>query len=809
MRIKLSALHDTIDFSYTPEELVTKLGDVGIEVESVERSSVLFNNVFVARVLHTDPHPTHHKLQIVTLDIGTQGTTAVCTAATNVRQGDVIPAILPGGQTADGTKIGIRKFGAVESPGMLCSWHELGLDGDLLSSEEKDGILHLPLDTPVGEPFSRIWPVADVAFDISVTPDRGDALSVLGIARWIETLKAREADRPYDPSEIKLPLSAVLPHAHGDGKLTVTVEDPALCSSYIGMVVEDVQGKPSAFSFRCLLYRLCVRPVNTVVDMTNVCLKQYGQPTHSFDYDKLQGHCICVRRSRRDESITTLDGTTHALEEGTLVITDANGPVAIAGVMGGLASSVTSATTRIVFEIAHFDPRAVARASRHMNLRTDAAFLYERGTDPGATPVAVASLLSIMIREQCPGAYISSVATAGIPAAQQSSVTVPLERVNRYLGSDLSAAEVERFFAYEGILSSLQGTTLHVTPPSFRGDLTTWPELVEEVVRMQGYDRFPARAPSGTMRRGRQSPLKLLTKHLRVIATGVGLAEARTVSFVHKSTVEAMGLPEPVTLLNPLIADWDALRPTMLIGLAGAAARNLARNRSGFASFEVGKVFREEGNAPVEETRMGILLTGQWRDANWTTPAVAGDVFVLKGIVESLARDLHVQLTFVPKADPLLEDGGSAAILAGTTPIGTLGIVRQTVRDLLGLEHEAFYAELSLDALLPLLPTITFQEFSRFPSIRRDLAVVVDKDVPVSQLQAVITENAGSLLREVTVFDNFQGGSLPSGKKSVGFSMEFIAPDRTLLGEEVDAIMKTVEEALATHVGGALRRTKM
>lgn len=809
MKIKLSALHDAIDFNYTPEELVTKLGNVGIEIEAVERTAVQFSNIFVARVLHTEPHPTHHKLQLVTLDIGAHGSSTVCTAATNVHEGDIIPVVLPGGQTADGTKIGIRRFGAIDSPGMLCSWHEVGLDGDLLSSEEKEGILHLPAGAPVGIPFDEAWPVADTALEVSVTPDRGDALSVLGLARWIEVLRARAADRAFDLSEIMLPLPVTLPHAHNDGELTVTVEDQSLCSSYIGILVNDVVGSSSAFAFRSLLYRLCVRPVNVVVDMTNVCLKQYGQPTHSFDYDKLQGHCITVRRSRKGETLTTLDGVVRALEEGTLVIADAAGPVAVAGVMGGLATSVTNTTTRIVFEVAHFDPRSVARASRHMGLRTDAAFLFERGTDPGATLTAVSSVLSSMVREQCAGAYIACVATAGIPTNTRTSVDVSLDRINGYLGSHLSPDEVQRLFGYEGIATTTQGTLISATPPSFRGDLTSWPEFVEEIVRMQGYDEFPARVPTGTIRRGRQSPLKVLTKRLRATLAGLGLTEARTVSFVHKDTIEAMGIPEPLTLLNPLIADWDALRPTMLVGLAGAATRNLSRNRNGFASFEIGKVFHKSDGTFSEETHAGILLTGQWQEANWTTHAVDADVFVLKGIIEQAARELHVPIAFTPHGDLLLADGAASVILSGDTVIGTIGIVRQNICGLLGLEHETFYAEISLDALLAVLPIITFKEFSRFPSIRRDIAIVVDKDVSAGQLQAVITENAGPLLKGVAVFDSFEGGSLPSGKKSVGFSMEFVSPDRTLLGEEVDAIMKTVEEALATHVGGELRRTRM
>ncbi|HEY5000672.1 MAG TPA: phenylalanine--tRNA ligase subunit beta, partial [Candidatus Cryosericum sp.] len=534
MRVKLSALHAAIDFDYTPEELVTKLGDVGIEIESTENTDVTFKDVFVARVMHTAPHPTHDRLQLIDLDLGPRGTISVCTAATNVREGDIIPVVIPGGRTADGMDIATRMFGTVESSGMLCSWKELGLDGDLLSSEEKEGILHLGSGAIVGSPFEEAWPVGDTAFEVSVTPDRGDALSVLGLARWIEVLKARQADQPFDMGDIKLALPSALPHARNDGDLAVTINDQSLCSSYIGVLVQDVASGPSSHAFRTQLYQLCVRPVSRIVDMTNLCLKQYGQPTHAFDYDRLQEHRIIVRTSLPGETIVTLDGVLRSLEPGTLVIADAAGPVAVAGVMGGQASSVTAATTRIVFEIAYFDPRAVARASRHLGIKSDAAYLYERGTDPGLTVSAVPSVLSALVREQCLGSYVSRVASAGIPVPSKRPLSLDLDRVNGYLGSNLDAADMQRLFGYEGIASRVKGTTLSVTPPSFRGDLTSWPEYVEEIVRMEGYDEFPSHTPNLVLRRGSESPLKVLCKRLRQILVGIGLVESCTVSFVRE-----------------------------------------------------------------------------------------------------------------------------------------------------------------------------------------------------------------------------------------------------------------------------------
>ncbi|MFZ2413870.1 MAG: phenylalanine--tRNA ligase subunit beta, partial [Candidatus Cryosericum sp.] len=715
MRIKLSALRAAIDFDYTPEKLVTNLGNVGIEIESTEKTDVTFKNVFVARVMHAAPHPTHNRLQIIDLDLGSRGTTSVCTAATNVHEDDIVPVVIPGGRTADGMDIVTRMFGTVESFGMLCSWKELALDGDLLSSEEKDGILHLGSGALVGSPFEEAWPVADTAFEISVTPDRGDALSVLGLARWIEVLKAREANQPFDMDDIKLPLPSVLPHARNDGDLVVTVEDADLCSTYIGVLVQDVVCGPSSHAFRTQLYQLCVRPVSRVVDMTNLCLKQYGQPTHAFDYDRIQDHHIIVRKSLSGETIITLDGILRTLEPGTLVIADTAGPIAIAGVMGGQASGVTAATTRVVFEIAHFDPRAVARASRHLNIRTDAAYLYERGTDPGLTVGAVPSVLSALAREQCLGSYVSRVAYAGVPVPAKSPLKLDLDRLNGYLGSSLDPLDTQRLFGYEGIRSLIAGRTMSVTPPSFRGDLTSWPEYVEEIVRMEGYDEFPSHSPKLALRRGSESSLKALCKQLRQLLVGIGLVESRTVSFVRESTISAMGLLPAPLLLNPLTVDWDALRPTMVVGLAGAAVRNLSRGREGFASFEIGKTFSACNQSFDEETKVGILLVGKWQDANWTTPAATASVFVLKGVIESVLRDLHVPCNVAPSDSVLLETGAGVLVSSEVTALGTLGILNHEVGALLGLEREAFYAEFSVDALLKNIPTISFKEFSRFP----------------------------------------------------------------------------------------------
>jgi phenylalanyl-tRNA synthetase beta chain len=808
VKIKLSALRAAIDFAYTPEELVAKLGDVGIEIESIEKATITFKDIFVGRVVHTAPHPTHHKLQLVELDLGPRGTASVCTAATNVRESDVIPVVVPGGRTSDGMEIGTRTFGSVESFGMLCSWKELGLDGDLLTSEEKEGILHLEPDTVIGSPFEEVWPVADTTMEVSITPDRGDALSVLGLARWIEVLKARDADRPFDSNDILLSSASSLPHAKNDGDLTVTIEDASLCSSYVGVLVQDVTSGRSSHSFRAQLYQLCVRPVSRVVDMTNFCLKQYGQPTHAFDYDRLRGHRIVVRTALPGETIVTLDGVLRKLESGMLVIADAETPVAVAGVMGGLEASVTETTRRVVFEIAHFNPRAVARSSRHLGIKTDAAYLYERGTDPGLTVTAVSSVLSALVREQCVGSYISRVAYAGIPAPTQRPLDLDLDKVNGYLGSRLDAAAAGKLLGYEGIASSGTDSRLTVIPPSFRNDLTSWPEYVEEIVRMQGYDEFPRHAPNLALRRGSQSPLKTLSKRIRQLLAGMGLMESRTVSFVRSSTVTALGLRSAPTLLNPLTADWDALRPTMLIGLVGAAVRNLSRGRDGFASFEIGKTFCVRDAAFDESTSLGILAAGKWQDANWTSPVVDTTVYVLKGVLESMLRELHVPFAVSSGDSPLFETGASASISSGSVVLGTFGILKHQAGIVLGMEQNMLYAELSLDALLTCIPTVSFKEFSRFPSIRRDIAVLVDGGVTAGQLQAVIAENGGPLLKEIVVFDSFQGGSLPTGKKSVGFSMEFVSPDRTLLGDEIDVLVSSIEAALATRAGGILRRTR-
>jgi phenylalanyl-tRNA synthetase beta chain len=808
MKIKLSALRAAIDFIYTAEELVAKLGNVGIEIESLEKTEVTFKDVLIARVVRTAPHPTHHKLQLVELDLGPQGTACVCTAATNVREADVIPVVVPGGRTANGMEIGTRTFGTVESFGMLCSWKELGLDGDLLTSNEKEGILHLESDAVVGSRFEEAWPVADTALEVDITPDRGDALSVLGLARWLEVLKARDADRPYDPDEIRLPLPSKLPHSKDDGDLTVTVENLSLCSSYVGVFVQDITSGKSSHSFRTQLYQLCIRPVSRIVDMTNLCLRQYGQPTHAFDYDRLRGHRIVVRTSLPGEAIVTLDGVLRTLEPGTLVIADAEVPVAVAGVMGGLEACVTDSTQRVVFEIAHFDPRAVARSSRHLGIKTDAAYLYERGTDPGRTVSAVSSVLSTLVREQCIGSYVSRVACAGVPAPARPSLDLDLDRVNSYLGSRLDAATAGKLLGYEGITSSGTERTLSVVPPSFRGDLTSWPEYVEEIVRMQGFDEFPCHAPNLALRRGSQSELKTLSKRIRQLLAGMGLMESRTVSFVRSTTVTALGLPPAPALLNPLTVDWDALRPTMLIGLAGAAVRNLSRGRDGFVTFEIGKTFSVHGEAFDEGTSLGILAAGKWQDANWTSPAIDATVFVLKGALESMLRELHVPFVVTTVDSPLLEAGASATISSGSTVLGVFGILRHQAGAVLGMEQNVFYAELSLDALLGCIPTISFKEFSRFPSIRRDIAVLVDSSVTAGQLQAAIAENGGPLLKEIVVFDSFQGGCLPTGKKSVGFSMEFVSPDRTLLGEEIGVLVSSIEAALATRAGGILRRTR-
>lgn len=808
MKIKLSALHDAIDFDYSPAELSAKLTDIGIEVESYEETVPTFRDVFVGRVTRTAPHPTHSKLTCVDLDLGTKGMVSVCTAATNVHEADSVPVVLPGGMVASSrAEITARRFGDMTSCGMLCSWRELGLESELLTAEEKDGILHLASDVPNGARFEDTWPFADTALNISITPDRGDALSVLGLARWIEILRARDEKRPFNDSNLHFHSPANLPPSREDGELSVSIENDSLCSLYIGVLMQDVvMAKPSC-TFRNRLYKLGIRPVNSIVDVTNICLKAYGQPTHAFDYDRIQEHQIVVRPSRQGEAIVTLDGTARPLEPGMLIIADALRPIAVAGVMGGLETSVTSDTRRVVLEIAHFDPRAVAHSSRHLGLKTDAAYLFERGTDPGRTVTAVATALSTLVREQCVSSYISRVACAGAPDSDEPVVNLDLNRINGYLGISLSTETVMQLLGHEGIRCTDSEQTIRAAAPTFRGDLKSWPDYVEEVVRMQGYDEFPCHEPRLALRRGGQSQLKTLSKRARQLLVGMGLTESRTVSFVRSATVAALGLPPAPTLINPLIVDWDAMRPTLLIGLAGAAVHNLSRSRAGFASFEIGKVFVADGATWREETRLGILVTGRWQNANWTSPVVDADMFVLKGILEAMLGELHIPCTVHAADDRLFEAGGCAGVLSGSQSMGVFGILSCKTIQSLGLEQRAFYAELPLDTILACMPVLSFKEFSRFPAIRRDIAVLVDRTITAGQLQEVIQNNGGPLLKKVVIFDCFQGKTLPEGKKSVGFSLEFVSPDRTLLGDEVDALIKSIETALAQRLGGILRRT--
>ncbi len=809
MRMNMSALQAAIQFSYSAEELSSLLGDVGIEVEDIVARSALFTNVRIARVVSVESHPSLGRLSVVTVDMAEHGVSRACTAAANVLAGDCIPVVLPGGQTADGMRIEPRSFDGVESQGMLCSWRELGLDGDLLTSDEKEGIFHLGPGAPIGRPFETVWPVADTALEVSVTPDRADALSVLGIARWIETLNARASNRPFDMRNIRFPIGDELPTTTGTGNVSVSVVDPALCSTYIAVEARNITVGRSNFEFRCLLYRLCVRPVNSIVDMTNACLKQYGQPTHAFDGDRLAGHQIVVRPARSGETIVTLDGEQRSLEQGMLVIADAERPVAIAGVMGGFDSAVTAQTRNVVFEIAHFEPRAVAYSSRHLGLKTDASFLFERGTDIGATISASASLLSMLVREQMPDAQIACVATAGIPTLPRAGVPFATADVNDYLGTMLSSADVVHLLGYEGIGVAADGEKLTAQPPSFRGDLASWPDVVEEVVRMQGYEAFPVRIPVGTIHRGRQSPMKGLAHRLRDILCGLGLHEVRTVSFVHDELVRSLGLPDPAVIVNPLSSEWNALRPSLLVGLAGAALRNLSRDQSGFSCFEIGTVFvPATARACDEQTRLGILMTGRLQEGNWTTTSLDADVFVLKGLVEAIGKELHISFSTTTSDSVLFEPGGETGIEAKGLPIGELGILRRRTAALLGLETPVFYAEISIGDVLAALPTPVFRDFSRFPSVHRDIAILVDQEVSAGALEQIIRSYAGSCLNSASVFDCFVGNSIPAGKKSVGFSLEFSSPERTLQSEDVDTAVSAIEEALTTQVGGVLRRTR-
>lgn len=813
MNVSYQWLNKYIDLSgYTAEELAEKMTRGGIEIDVVESCNKGVTGVVVGYVKSKEKHPDADKLNVCKVDVGTGEELQIVCGAKNVDAGQLVPVAVIGAVLPGDFKIKRAKLRGVESQGMICSAKELGLNEKLLPKDQQEGILVLPASTTIGAPIGDVLGINDEVLELDLTPNRSDCLSMIGVAYEIGALTGREVLLP----NTSIPSSAV----KTDGLVSVSISAPEHCSHYSARYIKDVKIGVSPLWLQNKLIAAGVRPINNVVDVTNFVMLEYGQPLHAFDADRLPAGRIDVRLANSGETLVTLDDQERKLEPHMLVITDGTNPIALAGVMGGASTEVTDGTVNILLESAKFDGGTVRKTSRQLGLRSESSIRFEKETDP-ARVIPALDRAAALIAELAEGLVTDGIVEVSTGEAQVTKVDLSLEKVNSYLGTDLSRLEVQTIFGrlhFEYEVSNNDVFTVIV--PTRRGDITRSVDLIEEVARLYGYDNIPTTLVHGDVIPGALTKPQAIRRELRKRLSDAGLHEVVSYSFTGPERTKLFpALAEntkPVQLSMPMSEDRSVLRTTLIAQLLETAAYNRNRKNESAAFFEIGSVFHTDEEQltrlPHEKHRFAALLTGNRTEAQWNGKAVPVDFYDAKGILETVfaVLGLTASVTYEAAQPEHFHPGRTAAVLidAGKGPevIGYVGQLHP------GLQLEAdladtYVLEIGLDLLYELADSdIAYKVLPRYPAMQRDIAVVVDNEVAAANLTGTAWSTAGELLESVRVFDVFTGEKLGAGKKSIAISLVYRHNERTLTDEEVSAVHGKVVLQLEQSFAAELRK---
>ncbi|NSL51538.1 phenylalanine--tRNA ligase subunit beta [Calidifontibacillus erzurumensis] len=808
MLVSYNWLKDYVDLSdITAEELADKITKAGIEVEQVEVLNKGIQGVVIGHVLECAKHPQADKLRICQVDLGEDGPKQIICGAPNVAAGQKvivakIGAVLPGN-----FKIKKAKLRGEESNGMICSLQELGIESKFVPKEYSEGIFVFPFDVEVGSDPLEYLNLHDKVLELSLTPNRSDALSMLGVAYEVAAILGRS---------VKLPKPAVTETKEkASDYITVSIDAKEDCPYYAARLVKGVKIGPSPLWMQMRLMAAGIRPINNVVDITNYVLIEYGQPLHAFDYDRLGSKEILVRRAKQGEKLVTLDNQERTLKEEQLVITNGTEPVALAGVMGGANSEVHEGTVNVLIESAVFNGQTIRRASKDHGLRSEASIRFEKGIDPLMTKEAC-DRAALLMAELCGGEILEGVVEANYLDKEPVKVSISTDRINQVLGTSIATEEIANIFARLQFEYTEQNGEFTVTAPSRRRDISIPEDLIEEVARLYGYDFIPTTLPIGDATPGKLTDYQRKRRKVRSFLEGAGMTEAVTYSLTSSEKAEwfkdETTKATPIRLSMPMSEERSTLRLSLIPHLLESISHNNARQIDDVALYEIGKVYisEEKINAelPIERENLAGAITGLWHSHSWQGEKKAVDFFVAKGILEGLFSKLGLEdrIVYEQGKKDGLHPGRTAILKLDGEYLGYVGQVHPEKQKELDL-NPTYVFELNLHKLLNTdVDAIKYEAIPRFPSISRDIALVVDADVLAGQVQDVIKEAGSNLLKEVKIFDLYEGEHLEKGKKSIAFSLRYFDPEKTLTDEEVakahEKVLKAVEEKLGAVLRG-------
>jgi len=801
MLVSLKWLKDYVDVEMTPTELADALTMAGLEVDEIKQIKPAFTGVVSAEILSVKPHPSADKLCLCAVTDSIQTYPIVC-GAKNIKAGDIVPlakvgATIPGGYTIKSTVLRGEK-----SDGMLCSEEELEVGDD------NTGIMQLPPGTALGKPLEEILDLGDTVLDVSITPNRADCLSMLGIAREVAAITGKK---------IKMPAGEVCESAEDINSITsVKIIDSDLCPRYTARMIKDVAIGPSPVWMKTRLEAVGLRSINNVVDVTNFVMLEMGQPLHSFDFRFLEEGRIVVRKSVQDEEFVSLDGKARKLEADTLLICDGVKPVAIGGIMGGLNSEVKDDTRSVFLESAYFNPSSIRRSARRLAMPTDAAFRFERGIDPEGVLAALnraAGLIADLSGGKVCKNFIDEY-PAKVPAA--ANIPLALSRVNAVIGTAIEGSEVIRILQSIGmeVKENEPGKYL-VTPPTYRVDITREIDLIEEVARLYGYDRVPVTLPDVAVTEMAAIPRLDLEERIRTVLTGNGYNEVINYSFISPQSVDYLGLIENderrrlVHIKNPLVEDQAVMRTTMIFALLDSLKKNANNGCFNLKLFEMGRIFLNcgAGKLPAERNVLAGLLSGTIGEDLWNYRQNV-DFYDVKGCIDNLFSDLKTgDCRYVAEnPEPFLHPGKSANIYLNDSKVGYLGEVHPDVKDRMDLKVNSYVFEINLDMLVNhIAGEVTYKEISKYPAVARDVAFVVYSGVQADYMLDIVLRQKEDLLENVGIFDIYAGKGLPDGTKSLGLRFSYRSPDKTLTDLEVNNVHERIVRKTIELTGARVR----
>ncbi|WP_243291213.1 phenylalanine--tRNA ligase subunit beta [Bacillus sp. FJAT-47783] len=802
MFVSYNWLSEYVDLTnISAEELAEKITRSGIEVEGVEVKNDGIKGVVIGHVLEKEQHPNADKLNKCLVDIGEEEPVQIICGAPNVDKGQKVAVAKVGAVLPENFKIKKAKLRGEASHGMICSLQELGVEGKLVPKEYQEGIFVFSSDVEVGRDALEVLNLDDKVLELGLTPNRSDCLSMLGVAYEVAAILKQDVKLP-EPSFQSIDEKA-------SDYISVKVEASEENPLYAARVIKDVKIAPSPLWMQTRLMAAGIRPHNNIVDITNYVLLEYGQPLHAFDYDRLGSKEIVVRKAKDGEQIVTLDEQKRVLTKDHLVITNGSEPVALAGVMGGANSEVQDDTNTILLEAAYFHPQTVRKASKDHGLRSESSVRFEKGIDPNRVLKALERAAQLMT-ELADGKVLDGIVEVNTLDVEQKIISISAERINRLLGTAIETNEMVAIFKHLKFEVTEQNGMMEVTVPTRRGDIAIEEDLIEEVARLYGYDHIPTTLPVASQSPGMLTDYQKKRRKVHRYLEGAGLYQAITYSLTseEKAPLYALEESELTRLSLPMSEDRSVLRLSLIPHLIEVVKYNNARQLDDVALYEIGSVFVSEGNVqPTEKERLAGIITGTWHEQLWQGEKKKVDFFVLKGVLEGLfdVLNLSSSITYKQAKREGMHPGRTAEIYYGEELVGFIGQLHPNVQKDYDLS-ETYVFELSLSSILTTeTASVVYETIPRFPSITRDIALVVDRTVSAGQLKETIIAAGGKLLKDVKVFDVYEGEHLEAGKKSVAFSLRYFDPERTLTDEEVTKAHTQVLTAVEEEFGATLR----